>query len=165
MRIGFPNSLSRGAASSTGVFDPGTAAPVINGVPVVSGVPRIGEVLIANPAPAAGVPSPVRTWQWLRSGMPVSGETGSSYALSAPDEGAAIAVRQTETNGDGTVTATSAATEMIQPAPPPPPLPSTWQIAVGDGAATITSFPGPLSGAWDIALGDGGVTINSFPGA
>ncbi|WP_425093870.1 hypothetical protein [Tropicimonas sp. S265A] len=168
MRIGFPNSLSRGAASSTGVFDPGTAAPVINGVPTISGVPLVGEVLMASPAPVAGFPPPVRSWQWLRSGVLVSGETGPSYVLSAADDGTAIAVQQVETNSTGGVTATSAPTDTIQippPPPPPPPLPSIWQISAGDAAATIASFPGAPTGTWDIAPGDGGATINSFPGA
>jgi hypothetical protein len=55
--------------------------------------------------------------QWLRTGVPITGATGTTYTLAAEDQGENISYRQTATGGGGEATATSAATIPIQ-APP-----------------------------------------------
>lgn len=107
MQIGLSISYTQGVATRLGGSLPENAAPVINGAPEISGTPVVGAVLTAIPAPATGVPAPARTWQWHRSGAPVSGETQSVYTLTVSDVDHTITVQQTETNTAGNDSATS----------------------------------------------------------
>lgn len=89
-------------------------APAITGVPTISGSTVQGNVLTATAAtPVTGVPTPTRTWQWLRDGVPISGATAITYTTVSADLGAAISVRQIETNSVNVATATSAETGAI----------------------------------------------------
>jgi hypothetical protein len=88
-------------------------APVINGLPTIAGVELVGEILTATPASVTGYPTPDITWQWERSGSPISGATNSTYLLVAADIGETITVVQTATNSEGSDTAESAATGVL----------------------------------------------------
>ncbi|MEO0560610.1 MAG: hypothetical protein AAF125_00750, partial [Chloroflexota bacterium] len=91
----------------------GAVAPVISGVPTISGTTTQGQTLTATEASVTGSPTPTTTWQWERSGTPISGATASTYVLAALDVGETITVVQTETNSEGSDTAESAATATI----------------------------------------------------
>ena len=101
------------AAASNSVTVTDFTAPALGGVPTISGTETVGSTLTAGPAPVTGTPTPARSWQWLRSGAPVSGATGASYVLQSADEGQNLSVRQTETNALGTDTAESLVTAAI----------------------------------------------------
>jgi hypothetical protein len=46
-----------------------------------------------------------------------------------------------------------------------PAVPAEWNIVVGDGSATVESFPpAPTTPAWDITVGDTVATVNAYPG-
>jgi hypothetical protein len=68
----------------------------------------VGDLLTASPATTAGIPTPSRTWQWLRNGTAISGATSSTYTTVSDDLGASLAVQQTETNFLGAASSTSA---------------------------------------------------------
>ena len=105
-------------ASATG-FSPGTAtsepATVQRAVfrevrrPQVAGSSRFGQVLSFQSV--ASVPSPARvSFQWLRSGRPVAGQTARRHRLTVPDVGRLVALRTTlRRPGYVPVVATSAA--------------------------------------------------------
>jgi hypothetical protein len=62
--------------------------------PIISGTPLVGHLLVAD-AQKWG-PAPVSlTFQWFRDGRKISGATGPSYQIVAPDRGARIAVAVT----------------------------------------------------------------------
>jgi hypothetical protein len=67
----------------------------------IAGVELVGEILTATPASVTGNPAPAITWQWERSGSPISGATNSTYLLVAADIGETLTVVQTATNSEG----------------------------------------------------------------
>jgi hypothetical protein len=79
----------------------GATAPEIIGVPTIAGTEQVGATLTATPASVSGNPTPVTTWQWERSGTPISGATNSTYQLVQDDAGETLTVVQTETNTEG----------------------------------------------------------------
>ncbi len=107
------NSGGAISANSNAVAIDDFAVPVITGVPTISGTEEVGEVLTATAASVTGNPSPSTTWQWERSGTPISGATSSTYTLVAADEGETLTVVQTETNALDVDSAESAATGTI----------------------------------------------------
>jgi hypothetical protein len=126
---------------------PDPSAPVIVGLPVISGVERAGETLTATPASVTGYPTPDITWQWERSGSPISGATNSTYLLVAADIGEALTVVQTATNSEGSDTAESAATGVIGDALTAPVITGLPSIAgvelVGE---ILTATPASVTG-------------------
>jgi len=74
--------------------------PVVRGVaaftesPGIRGYRRVGHVLTANPGTVT--PSTATaSYQWLRSGQPITGATARTYLLTAADVGHRVAVRVT----------------------------------------------------------------------
>lgn len=149
MQIGFSISSTQSTNAPSGMEPIGEVTPVIAGTPTITGTPRVGDVLTATPAATTGLPVPVRSWQWLRSGVPLPGAVGPTHVLTAADEGSGVTVRQTETNSAGTVFAISPVTETIQPALPPAPMisgvPTISGVEVAGEALTATpaSVVGP----------------------
>jgi hypothetical protein len=81
-----------------------------------------GDKLTCDPGAWSG--SPTFTFEWLRDGVPIAGETTSSYAVTAADVGKQIACRVTATNGGGSSTQGSSAVVPKAPASPPRPSPT-----------------------------------------
>ncbi len=83
-------------------------------MPTLSGVPQIGQTLSVDPGtwtPAATAVS----YQWYRSGIAISGATGSSYTIVAADVWQTISVSVTGArDGYNTATTTAAATPVPQ---------------------------------------------------
>lgn len=110
---GHQNLAVLAATAINGLFFP--FAPSISGVPTIGGGAVENQTLTATAAPISGIPVPVRTWQWQRNGVDISGATSSTYTLVTADVGTTIRVRQTETNSQGSASATSASTATIAP--------------------------------------------------
>ncbi|WP_345508666.1 carboxypeptidase regulatory-like domain-containing protein, partial [Terrabacter aeriphilus] len=89
------------------------AGTVSGPTPTVTGTARVGSTLTATAATWS--PAPVTlTYQWYRSGVAVSGATGSTYALAAADLGKAMTVRVTGSRSTYASTSkTSAATAAV----------------------------------------------------
>lgn len=116
--------------------------------PAPTGPAEAGGVLAAVPGlvlhPAGRAPAIAR--QWLRDGAAIPGATGETYALSAADQGCAIALRETATNADGARSATSparavpAAAVAIAYAMSGAPTQAGFRVAVGtvEAAAGLT---------------------------
>ena len=89
------------------------------GLPSISGTAQVDETLTAD---ASGIADAdglgTFSYRWLADGAAISGATGSSYALTASEQGKAISVRVSFTDGDGNAeSVTSAATSAVAPAP------------------------------------------------
>ena len=102
-----------------------TAAPnrEATGQPTISGTPQVEETLTADTANIAdqdGLTSVSYSYQWIAGGSDIGGATGSTYTLTASEQGKTIQVRVTFTDdADNEETLTSEATAEVTPAPAP----------------------------------------------
>ena len=97
---------------------PNTSA---TGRPTISGTVRVGEVLTADTsgiADADGLDNVSYRYQWVAGGTDLGGATGSTYTLTASEQGQTIQVRVSFTDDAGNEEAlTSAATEAVAARP------------------------------------------------
>ena len=93
------------------------------GLPTISGTPQVGETLTADTSGIAdedGLTNVSYSYQWTAGGSDIDGATGSSYTLTASEQGQTIQVRVTFTDDrDNEETLTSIATAAVAPAPVP----------------------------------------------
>lgn len=119
-------------------------APVAQTAPHVVGQVAVGATLFG--ADGDWFPSPTAyTRQWLRDGQPIEDATGSTYAVTAADEGAALTFRTTPRIGRATATATSAPVTVLGDPPSATARPSATGSAKVGGR--LTASPG----AWNVA--------------
>lgn len=83
------------------------AAPVNTVQPTISGTADVGQVLTVTPGTWTGHPTPVLTYEWLRDGVEIAGETGTTYTTVEADRETTITVRETGTNSQGSASVTS----------------------------------------------------------
>jgi hypothetical protein len=76
------------AVSAAYEVEPGTFN---TGSPTISGTPAVGSTLTATAGNWSPTPALVG-YQWLRDGQPITGATGSTYAVTAADAGHQISV-------------------------------------------------------------------------
>ena len=93
------------------------------GGPAISGTPQVGETLTASTsgiADADGLTNVSYSYQWLAGGSDIAGATGSTYTLTAGEQGKTVQVRVTFTDdADNEETLTSEATAEVTAAPEP----------------------------------------------
>ena len=112
------------------------------GAPAISGTPQVEETLTADTANIAdqdGLTGVSYRYQWIAGGSDIDGATGSSYTLTAAEEGQTIKVRVTFTDDAGNdESLTSAATVAV--APKPVPLTASFQSkpSTHDGQTAFT---------------------------
>lgn len=80
--------------------------PVFTGDPVLSGRPLIGGTLRCSEGKWSNSPTSIE-YTWLRDGTPIAGQGGSTYVVTAEDEGASLACQVTLANEVGSVSAIS----------------------------------------------------------
>ena len=96
-----------------------TAAPnrEATGQPTISGTPQVGETLTADTSPIDdddGLTNVSYGYQWTAGGTDIEGATGSSYTLTASEQGQTIQVRVTFTDdADNEEILTSVATVVV----------------------------------------------------
>ena len=96
------------------------------GTPTISGTARVGKTLTANTSAIAdddGLTNVSYSYQWIAAGTDLSGATGSTYTLTASEEGKTIQVRvsftdDAENDESLTSTATAAVTALQRPGKP-----------------------------------------------
>ena len=97
---------------------PNTSA---TGRPTISGTARVGDTLTADTtgiADADGLTNVSYSYQWVAGGTDLGGATGSTYTLTASEQGQTIQVRVSFTDDAGNeTTLTSAATEAVAAKP------------------------------------------------
>jgi len=122
-------SINRASLDPSGFYGVGTSL-------ALSGSAQVGSTLTAR---AAGFDGFSLSYQWLKDGAPISGETGSTYTTVADDGDASISVQVSFTDGTGTaqliqadssVTVGPALACMIYRTPELSSAPSTYQSFV-----------------------------------
>ncbi|MGN6754020.1 MAG: hypothetical protein ACTHJJ_15865, partial [Intrasporangium sp.] len=121
-----------------------TATPV----PTISGTVKVGYRLTA--VPGTWSPGPVTfSYQWYRSGVAISGATGSTYLLGASDLGKRMTVRVTGSRaGFTSVAKTSAATASVVAGTltaPTPKISGTARVGYRLTASPGTWGPSPVT--------------------
>ena len=110
------------------VVEPENSAPT--GLPGISGTPQVDQTLTADTSPIDdedGLTNVSYSYQWIAGGTDIDGATGSSYTLTASEQGQTIQVRVTFTDdADNEETLTSEATIAVAVAAPAP-LTATFQ--------------------------------------
>ena len=93
------------------------------GQPTISGTPQVGETLTADTSPIDdedGLTNVSYSYQWIAGGTDISGATGSTYTLTASEQGQTVQVKVTFTDdADNEETLTSEATAEVTAAPVP----------------------------------------------
>ena len=91
------------------------------GLPTISGTPQVEQTLTASTSAindADGLDDASWQYQWLADGVAIAGATGSSYTLTANEQGKSIRVKVSFSDDTGnTETLTSAATLAVTAAP------------------------------------------------
>ena len=119
---------------------PKNSAPT--GLPTISGTPQVDQTLAADTSAiddADGLTNATYEYQWLAGGSDIAGATGSSYTLTASEQGQTIQVRVTFTDAAGNEeTLTSEATGAV--AAKPIPLIATFSKVPASHSGSGTTF-------------------------
>ena len=122
--------------------EPENTAPT--GLPTISGTPQVDQTLTADTSPiddGDGLTNVSYRYQWSAGGSDIGGATGSTYTLTASEQGQTIQVRVTFTDdADNEETLTSEATVAVAAAASAPPLTAAFQDLPDshDGSTTFT---------------------------
>lgn len=149
-----PAAFAGTTSFQTSAFNNG---PVNLSLPTLSGTVAVGEVLTASGGLWAydtdeGTPS--QSWQWLRDGADIAGETGTSYTLQTQDMGPGVSVREIQADSQGVQFAHSAAVGGgFQPSADP--LLQGWWDATD--TSTMTASGGEVA-AWADKSGGAALT-------
>ncbi len=119
---------------------PNTAA---NGLPTIGGTPQVDQTLTADTSPIDdedGLTNATFEYQWIAGGSDIDGATGSTYTLTASEQGKTVQVRVTFTDdADNEETLTSIATVEVTAAPVPLTVSVTVSApATHDGSSEFT---------------------------
>jgi len=177
------------ATNSQGSASEGTSnslvvgrTPVNTVAPVISGTNTFGSTLTTTNGTFTGTAPLIYTYQWLRGGSPIAGQTASTYVIGASDSLAAITCEVTATNSYGfdsevsnTITvANFAPVNTVAPTVSPSGTQTTGTLitaSVGtwSGVAPITyeykwtrngvAISGATASTYTIQLADDGTTI------
>ena len=109
--------------TNTGNAGDGSANTPATGAPAITGTPQVGETLTASTSGIADADGLTRVsygYQWIAAGSDIGGATGSTYTLTASEQGQTVRVRVTFTDdADNEETLTSEATAEVTAAPSP----------------------------------------------
>ena len=93
------------------------SAPANSSLPTIDNTtPTQGDTLTVSDGTWTGFPAPTFTYQWQRTGVDISGATGSGYTTTVDDVGETITCEVTGTNASGAAMAETAATSAVQAA-------------------------------------------------
>lgn len=151
--VGYVISVQVVAGNGNGTSQPAVSAatapasypaPVIIDMPTISGSAAVGNTLSAWRGNWSGAPTSY-TFQWRRSGSPISGAEGSTYTVTADDIGYTISCRVTAYNAGGSDYEDAVAGTVGNPVPSNTDLPTiTGVAAVGN---VLSAWRGAWSGA------------------
>ncbi len=104
--VGIMLALALASAIADGTTTPKAApAPVNTAAPTLIGTPALGQTLTCSTGTWANNPTSF-SYTWLRSGVPIAGQAGSTYVVQAADQGHTISCQVTAGNGGGDYTIT-----------------------------------------------------------
>ncbi len=102
-------ALALGISEGGPIIPPKAQAPVNTAAPTLTGTPALGQTLTCSTGTWANNPTSF-SYTWLRSGVPIAGQTASKYVVQAADQGHTISCQVTAGNGGGSYTITGLAT-------------------------------------------------------
>ena len=118
VRVSFTDDASNAeslTSTATAAVTAANSAPT--GVPTITGTARVGETLTANTSGIAdsdGLTGATFAYQWIAGETDINGAAGSSYTLTASEQGKAIRVRVTFDDDSGNAeSVTSQSTEAV----------------------------------------------------
>ena len=125
VRVSFTDDAGNEETLTSEATDAAAAAPTTNspatGAPAITGTAQVGETLTADTSGIAdedGLTNATYSFQWLADDSEIAGATGSTYTVSAADEGKVIKVRASFADDAGNKeSVTSAATDAVAAAP------------------------------------------------
>ncbi len=82
------------------VATPKALAPVNTAAPILAGTPALGQTLTCSTGTWVNNPTSF-SYAWLRSGVPIAGQTGGSYVVQAADQGHTVSCQVTAGDGGG----------------------------------------------------------------
>ena len=128
-------------AVSEQVVEPENSAPT--GLPGISGTPQVDQTLTADTSPiddADGLTNVSYRYQWIAGGSDIDGATGSTYTLTAREQGLSVLVRVSFTDdADNQETLTSAATVAVAARPNSPPTGAPTISGTAQSGETLTA--------------------------
>lgn len=83
--------------------------------PAITGTAAVASTLTVTNGTWTGTPTPTYTRAWYADGVVIAGATGTTYVLTADEQGKVITVVVTATNAVGSATKVSNATSSIAP--------------------------------------------------
>ena len=161
------------AATETVLARPNRAAA---GLPTISGTPQVEQTLTADTSSITdedGLTNVSYRYQWIAGGSDIDGATGSTYALTASEQGQTIQVQVTFTDdADNQETLTSAATVEVAAKPNTAPTgqptvggtPQVGETLTADTAG-ITDADGLTNVSYEYQWSAGGTDIPGATGA
>ena len=175
------NSQGSASEGTSNSFVIGTA-PSNTVAPVISGTNTFGSTLTTTDGTFTGTSPITYTYQWRRGGLPIAGQTASTYVIGASDSLAAITCEVTGTNSYGSDSEVSNTITVANFAPvntvAPTVSPSgtqatgtliTANVGTWSGVAPITyeykwtrngvEISGATASTYTIQLADDGTTI------
>ncbi|HVP01036.1 MAG TPA: hypothetical protein VMT10_00595, partial [Solirubrobacteraceae bacterium] len=133
-----------GSAQATSAAVSVPQAPANSVAPSVTGSPTSGSTLTCAPGTWTGVPAPTLTYQWLRDGNAITGQTTTTYVIADPDAAHALSCQVTATNAGGSLQKTSNAVNVPAVAPTNSVAPSVSGSTTS--GSTLTCDPGKWDG-------------------
>ena len=140
VQVALPGPEEEGEPDNPEPDDPNNAP---TGLPTISGTPQVDQTLTADTSPIDdedGLTNVSYSYQWIAGGTDIGGATGSTYTLTASEQGKTVQVRVTFTDdADNEETLTSAATAEVTAAPVPLTVSVTVSApATHDGSSEFT---------------------------
>ena len=147
------------------------------GAPTIGGTPQVDQTLTADTAPIDdedGLTNAIFEYQWIAGGSDIGGATGSTYTLTASEQGQTIQVRVTFTDDAGNAESlTSEATVAVEAATTPEVVTTdstlTGFTLVDTSGQPQTVLASPSDGGTltlaDPANGSYGIRVNTRSGA
>ena len=141
------------------------------GAPAISGTPQVGETLTASTSAIAdedGLDDVAYRYQWTAGGSDIGGATGSTYTLTASEQGQTIQVRVSfiddEGNNESLISVTTVAVAATVPTAPQSltvtagsqdqELEASWQAPSSNGGSAVTGYKvqwKKAADSWDTA--------------
>ena len=125
VRVTFTDDAGNEESLTSAATEPVLARPnrAAAGRPTISGTPQVDETLTADTSlidDQDGLTNVSYSYQWIAGGSDIDGATGSSYLLTASEQGETIQVKVSFTDDEGnSESLTSVATEAVAPKPVP----------------------------------------------
>ena len=135
-------SASEGASNSLVVG----RTPVNTVAPVISGTNTFGSTLTTTNGTFTGTATLTYSYQWLRGGSPIVGQTASTYVIGASDSLAAITCEVTATNSYGSDSEVSNTITVANFAPVNTVAPTVSPSGTQSTGTLITASVGTWSG-------------------